>query len=164
MRLIMCDTYVAADCVLADKSSISSWISCAVYPYWVYCRSVGNSNVWYPGVIKSQEKRVPGWVWVLVMIYLRECERTCSWMDWASLKVVGAPQIDRAIRQINQRLGRLTSSRTRFASSLDGQLQSFLYSWSSCLVTIEQVCCSSSLNNTQNDLDFLLSRMIANVV
>jgi hypothetical protein len=38
------------------------------------------------------------------MRYLSECERTCSWMDWASLNVVGAPEIDRAIRQqINQK-------------------------------------------------------------
>jgi hypothetical protein len=37
------------------------------------------------------------------MRYLSECERTCSWIDWASPKVVGVPQIDRAIRLINQR-------------------------------------------------------------
>jgi hypothetical protein len=38
-------------CVLTNKTTISSWISCAVYPFWVYGRSVGYSNAWCTGVI-----------------------------------------------------------------------------------------------------------------
>jgi hypothetical protein len=45
---------LCGSCVI-HKSSISSWISCAVYPYWVYCRSVGSSDAWCPGSLSPRK-------------------------------------------------------------------------------------------------------------